>query len=37
MELLGHSKWLSNLGHRHGQHVCPIVEDILFMNIDKEL
>jgi hypothetical protein len=37
MELLGHSKWLSNLGHRHGRHVHPIIKDILFRNINTFL
>ncbi len=37
MELLGHSKWLSNLGHRHGSHVHPLVKDILFKNINTFL
>jgi hypothetical protein len=37
MDLVGHPKWPSNLGHDHGGHVCSIVYDILLLNIDTFL
>jgi hypothetical protein len=37
MDLLGHLKWLSNLGCDHGGHVCPIEQDAFLSNINTTL
>ncbi len=37
MHLLNNPKWLSYFGHRHGRHVCPIVDNILLLDTDTFL